>query len=127
MAGSTEGFTIPGMLAGADLSSSQYKLVKAASTANEVVVGTSSTSSVLGVLRNDPADTEEASVQCAGVVRALSEASVTYGSWVTCSTTGRVKSTTTVDNRVIGIALEAGNAGDIIKVLLSGQFLYATT
>src|SRR3990167_4759828 len=127
MAGSTEGFTIPGLLAGASLASSQYKFVKAASTANEVVVGTSATSAVLGVLQNDPADGEEASVLYAGVARVLSEASVTYGSFITCSTTGRAKTTTTVDNLVLGKALEAGNAGDIIKVLIGFQFLYATT
>jgi hypothetical protein len=127
MAGSTEGFTIPGLTAAGTLATAQYKFVKTASTANQVIVGTSATSKVLGVLQNDPADGEEASVQFAGVARVLSEASVTYGSFVTCSTTGRAKSTTTVDNLVLGKALEAGNAGDIIKVLIGFQFLYATT
>ena len=54
-----------------------------------------------------------------GICKVLAETSVTYGSEVTVSSTGRAKTTTTDGNRIIGIALEASaSAGDLIRILL---------
>jgi hypothetical protein len=113
--------TIPGLVATGDLSSSQYKIVIAASTAGAVKVGaTAATDPILGVLQNDPTDGQPAEVAFNGICKVLAEASVTYGSEVTVSSTGRAKTTTTDGNRIIGIALEASStAGDAIRVLLS--------
>jgi hypothetical protein len=118
--------TIPGLVASGDLSSAQFKLVKVASTAGKVVVGASNTDKVIGVLQNDPTDGQAAEVAFLGMARALAEASVAYGDRVTCSTTGRVKSTTNAGDVVVGHALNTTttSAGDLIPLLLSGIFKY---
>jgi hypothetical protein len=118
--------SIPGLKASATLASSQYYVVKAASTAGEVIVGaTAATDPVLGIVQNDPAAGEVADVAFVGICKAAAEASVTYGSQLTTSTTGRVKTTTTDGDRIVGIALEASSAaGDIISVLLARHDLY---
>lgn len=113
--------SIPGLVATGDLSSSQYKIVKASSTAGAVkVAATAATDAILGVLQNDPTAGQAAEVAFNGICKVLAEASVTYGSSVTVSSTGRAKTTTTDGNRIVGIALAASaSAGDIIPVLLS--------
>ena len=115
-----EFITAPGLVATGDLSSSQYKIVKFGSTAGTVkIADTAATDAILGVLQNDPADGEAAEVACQGVAKCLAEASVTVGSSVTVSSTGRAKSTDTDGNRIIGIALKASvSAGDVIPVLI---------
>lgn len=114
-------FTIPGVVATGDLSSSQYKVVIAASTAGAVKVGaTAASDAILGILQNDPTSGQPAEVACVGVCKAAGETSISYGSKLTVSSTGRVKATTTDKDEVIGIALAAtSTAGDIIPVLLS--------
>jgi hypothetical protein len=119
--------SIPGLLASATLAASQYKIVKVASTAGEVIVGAAATDELLGIVQNDPAAGEPADVAFLGIGKALAEASVAYGDPLTCSTTGRVKSTTTNGHRVVGYALEASStAGDIIRVILSPAYFRST-
>lgn len=119
MAFSTVYTTIPGLVATATLAAKQYYVVQASSTAGECKVGTSATSKLLGIVQNDPAAGEAALVAAVGICKAAAEASVTYGSFLTCSSTGRVKTTSSAGNFVIGKALAASSAaGDIIAVLL---------
>ena len=112
--------TIPGLVATGDLSSSQYLVVKAASTAGAVKVATTAaTDAVLGVLQNDPASGEAAEVAFSGICKVKAAASVTFGAPVTFNSTGYVKITTTDGDRIVGIALEASDtAGDIIRLVL---------
>lgn len=116
-----EYMTLPGLVATGDLSSKQYYVVKAASTAGAVKVATTpATDPILGILQNDPESGEPAEVAYAGVVLALAENSVTFGSVLTCSSTGRVKTTTTDGAEVVGYALKASTAaGDLIPVMLA--------
>ena len=108
---------IPGLTAISSLASNQYYLVQLASTAGQVKLATSGTSKICGVLQNDPAAGGEALVAFAGVVKVAGEASVSVGDWLTASSTGRAKTTTTGGTTVIGRALEAtGTAGDLIRV-----------
>jgi predicted RecA/RadA family phage recombinase len=112
--------TIPGLVASGTLATSQYKIVKPASTAGGVIVGAAATDSILGVLQNDAGDGEAALIASAGVCRVLAEASVAAGDHVACSTTGRAKTTTTGNDHVLGVAVEAsGAAGEYITVILS--------
>jgi hypothetical protein len=111
--------SLPGLTATGDLSSKQYMVVQAASTAGAVKLATTAaTDLLLGVLQNDPTSGQAAEVAFAGVCQALSEDSVTFGSYLTCSTTGRVKTTTTDGDEIVGFALRAGDAGDKIPVML---------
>jgi hypothetical protein len=121
-----EYWSIPGLKATATLASYQYYIVKAETTAGGVKVATTAaTDAVLGVLQNDPAAGEAADVAFAGIAKVLCEASTTYGSQLTVSTTGRAKTSTTDGDRCIGIALEAySTAGGIIRVLLARHDIY---
>lgn len=116
-----EYLSIPGLTAGQDLSSIQYKIVKFASTAGQVIVGAAATDNLLGVLMNDPAANEPAHVATIGVAKVQAEASQNAGAWVTSSTTGRAKVTSSGNDDVIGKLLEASTtAGDIVAILLTG-------
>lgn len=117
---------IPGLRAAGDLSAKQFYIVKAASTAGQVKVASAATDALLGVLQDGNTDGLAVDVAFSGVAKVLAEASVSYGNYVTASSTGRAKATTTAGNSVIGLALNEATsaAGDIIPVLLSGFFKY---
>lgn len=118
--------SIPGLVAAADLSSSQFKTVKLASTAGQVKAVSSTGDVAIGVLQNAPASGVEAEVASEGVVKALVEASVSAGNFLAPSATGRLKATTSDNRPIIGVAMEGSttSAGDLIKVLLTGPARY---
>lgn len=108
---------IPGFTAVSTLASSQYYIVQLASTAGQVKLATSGTSKIIGVVQNDPAAGQPVELAYAGVFKVAGETSVAIGDFVTASSTGRAKTTTTGGNTVIGKALDAtSTAGDIIRV-----------
>lgn len=109
---------IPGLVASGTVT--QYKIVKAATTAGAVVLAAAQTDKILGVLQNDPASGQEADVAVMGIVKCLAEASVAAGDHVAASTTGRAKTTTTGNDHTLGIALDASAAaGDLIRVAVA--------
>lgn len=116
---------VPGLLAGADLSAYQYRPVKLASTAGEVVAATAVTDVVVGILQNDPADGEAAHIAGVGSV-SLAKAGTSVlaaGAYLTCNSTGVAP--TTVDNTaVMGRAINsAAAAGDLITItVLAGRY-----
>lgn len=113
-------FTIPGLVASGNLSSSQYKIVKWASTAGAVVVAAAATDNIAGVLMNDPADGEAAEVAFLGLVKVQCEASQNRGAWITSSTTGRAKTTSTGNDDVLGKLVKASSAaGDIVEAIIT--------
>jgi len=113
---------LPGLVAGSSLAAKQFYVVKAASTAGEVVPVTATTDQAAGVIQNDPADTEHASVAAIGVAKVLSGTSnITFGSLVGFNTTGQAVVRSGDNSMIIGQALEASSAsGDIVTVLLTG-------
>ena len=121
--------SIPGMLAGANLSASQYKAVMFASTAGEVIAADGpANSKVCGLLQNDPADGEAADVAYSGIAKGITESTaVTFGSAVVSNTTGELQIVAADENKAIGHALETSSAvGDVINVLVSLSW-YGTT
>ncbi len=115
-----EYWSIPGLLAGADLSAKQYYAVKFASTAGEVVVSALGSNSHAGLLQNDPADGEAADVAVLGIALGSAEGSITVGDHVTSNSTGQLQTTTTANDHIIGVALEAATTqNDIIYVALA--------
>jgi hypothetical protein len=112
--------TIPGLLAGANLSASQYMPVKLASTAGEVVRATATTDVIIGVLQNDPADGEAAEVAVLGVCKAYTGTSnVAIGEFLSANSTGCIDAAA---GNLNGTFIDACTAkGDIIRVLLSGM------
>lgn len=112
--------TIPGLLAGANLASNQFYVVKLASTAGEVVLSSALTDAHLGLLQNDPADGEPAEVAFLGCAVGLAAGSITAGSWVVGNTSGELTATTTANHDAIGRAIEAASSqGDLIMIALT--------
>jgi len=106
-----------GLVATGDLRTKQYYVVKYGSTAGTVKVATAVTDGLVGILQNEPNDGEAAQVAGLGYCKALGEASVSAGSYLTVSSTGRVKATTTDLDYTIGQAVEAtAAAGDVIQI-----------
>ena len=113
-------FTIPGLDAGANLSAAQYKLVKLASTARQVILAAAKTDTVIGVLMNDPsAQGQPAEVACIGVVKLVAEASVSAGVNLVSNSTGQAQGSSTTDDDSFGVAITAStDAGDLITAVI---------
>lgn len=116
---------VPGLLAGEDLSSWQYKPVKLASTAGEVVKADDVTDIVVGILQNDPTDGQAAHIAGPGSIsKVIAGTSVlTAAAYLTCNSTG-VTPTTTDNTAICGRAINAASAsGDIITIqVLAGRY-----
>lgn len=111
---------LTGFLAGADLSSGQYKVVKLASTAGEVVAADAADKGAISIIQNDPADGEPALLPGPGdTAKAIAGANdIAIGDWLVANSTGQATDVTT--GFVVAIALEASSAvGDYIRVLIN--------
>jgi len=119
-------YEIPGFLpgtlvAGADLSSDQYKLVTLAADGQLDVTGAVSSNNFIGVLQNKPsAAGQSAEVMVSGVSKMIVGATITAGDELVPSavTAGRVDPTPATGERIVGVALESGAVGELISVLL---------
>lgn len=126
MAYQGEQIKIVGLEAGGDLSASQYRFVKAGSTAKQVVQATVDGEKVLGVLQNKPsAAGRAAEIVMLGVTKVEAGEAISYGDAVKTDSAGRaavIELTATgadVGDIAIGTALEAASdAGDVITVLI---------
>lgn len=121
--------SVPGLLAGANLSTKQYYCVKAASTAGEVVLAADpDVHTLMGLLQNDPADGEAADVAVLGIAKGICESTaITYGAPVTTNSTGELQLSVTDEDKILGQALEASSAvGDIISILLCPSWFGTT-
>lgn len=123
-----KGFTIPGVVANADLSAKQYHVVSLTSTANNVKIAGDVDTAIAGLLQNEPESGEAAEVVCLGIAKGICEStSISRGAVVTSNSTGEVQATTADEDRVLGIALSAGSAaGDIIDVLVAPSWFGTT-
>ena len=119
--GTQQSLDIPGLLAGADLSDSQFLAVKLASTAGEVVVVNATTDVAIGILQNAPEDTEPAEIRILGVSKMKMAVTVDQGDVLGWNTTGQGTSRANGGSRAFGHAVETSvDAGDISTVLLTG-------
>lgn len=118
---------ITGLVAGSSLASSQYKVVKFASTAGAVVAVNATTDLAIGILQNDPASGQPASIAGPGsIAKAIAGVNdLAAGELVGFNTTGQVVDHTTDNRRIIAQALEASTAvGDYVRVLVHGLERY---
>jgi len=120
MAFTTNYSTIPGLTAGADLSAAQFKVVKLASTAGQVVLAASSVLTQAFVLMNNPTSGQPAEVAYKGIVKVwCGTSNLAIGEALGVTTTSTVKDTATDNAFVIGKALEASTAvNDIVTAVL---------
>lgn len=105
------------LVAGADLSGAQYKFVKLNASGQAVLCSVSG-EIPYGVLQNDPASGEEATVAIAGITKVSADEAIAIGDKVFTSADGQAAKTLTagVDN-LCGIARSAAAAaGEIVSV-----------
>lgn len=108
-------------IADADLSAAQYKFVKQTATGT-VELCDSEGETAIGVLQNNPGDTQAATVAVGGVTRVLAGATVAIGAEVMTDATARAI-TATATNAALGEAISGGAVGEVISVLLRTRSL----
>ena len=111
---SGENFKIHGLTAVADLSAKQYHAVALATTTRTVKQAASATMANIGILQNDPAAGEPASVVGGGMTKAYSGAAVAAGALVTSNTTGQLVTSSVANNQVIGRAITAASGTAVL-------------
>lgn len=123
--GEAPGYSIPGLVAGADLSSSQFHAVNLDSN-GDVVLSTAGGQTV-GALGNKPQDTEAATVNNTGVVYMKAGAAISKGAAVQVGTGGKIVTHTTGVSIGRLLSVAAGADGDIIPVLLTASLAIPST
>lgn len=96
----------------------------------QVVVATAATDKIIGVTQGKYAIGETASIKLRngnGTVKVKLGGTVAVGDRLTSAADGRLITTTTAANEVVGVALEAGVANDFIEAAPAGFTLYAIT
>jgi len=108
----------------ADYSAKQYYIVKQSADAT-ATLASAATDWLLGVIMNTPKSGENVEVfgrQGGGTGKViLGTGGATRGSFLTADSAGKAVMTTTVGNEVLGRAIQAGDAGDIIEFIPSSQ------
>ena len=113
-------FEIPGfsmtLVAGADLSSSQYTGVKV--NASGQAVTTVNGDDIIGVLQNKPTSGQAATIVTSGVsLMKAGSGGVTAGDNASCDAGGTVITSATGDS-IVGVVLETGAANEFVAVHL---------
>ena len=126
----TQAYTSVSLIAGADLSSHQYKLVKVDSTTRQVVLCSATTDRPLGVLVNAPESGQAAEVAISGIVKVQTDGSVAIQNLVGTDADGLAqgKGPATADGGgavtftwgyVLGVALETDTgANTYVEILI---------
>lgn len=108
-------------IAGADLSTKQYYLMKM-SADNTVNIASANTDKIIGVLQNKPLSGEAAVVRVLGTSKVISHgaAAIAAGDYLTSDSNGKAEEADADLDFVIGMALEASAAdNDIIEMLIT--------
>lgn len=111
------------LVAGGDLSSSQYKFVKLNSS-GQVIAVAAATDRPIGVLQNNPASGGVAEVLITGGTKLVLGGTVTEGAIVSPSSTGAgvaIVAGTDTTKYICGTALTEGASGEIITAVVSCQ------
>ena len=119
MSSATRGLVVPGLLAGADLSADQHKIVKLDGNGDVVLCGAGE--SMTGVLEDAPeAAGRAASVVTTNRTKVRASAGITAGDRLGCAAGGLAR-TAASNDWILGEALSDAAAGDIFSALLSLQ------
>lgn len=111
-------------LSGADLSAKQYFIVKLNSS-RQVILTAAATDQLLGVVANVPDAGTNAPVDVCvrnaeGTFKVQCGGTVAVGDRLTSDAAGKAITTVTAGNEVLGIAVEAGVAGQVIEYAHAG-------
>jgi hypothetical protein len=105
---------IPGLKASGDLSSNQFYAVKPASTAGEVKVVAAISDDCIGILYNKPTNGQAAEVATGGILKGKAGGTIAAGKPVGFNSTGKLVQSTTDQRQLIGYAVEAASADDVL-------------
>lgn len=112
------------LVAGEDLSA-KINYIGQLDASGNLEVAEGATDLIVGVIvSNDGGSGASAVYQFSGTAKVKIGGSVSIGDFITTDSSGLGVATTTDGNIVIGRALEAGSANDIIEVQLSIEHLY---
>jgi hypothetical protein len=105
--------TVPGLAAGADLSTHQFKAVKVDTTTNErVVLASVAGERVVGILQNKPTSGVAATIACPGsTTKMVASAAIATGAFITTTNVGTAVTAASTNN-VLGVALHAVTAAN---------------
>ena len=122
--GTVTSYEIPGfkftLVAGADLSSGQYRFVKL-NASGEAVLCAAVTDKPVGVLQNDPGLGEEAEVMATGITKLSADSAVAIGDEIGTSADGQgdtIVSGTDTTVYKVGQALQAAGAAGVLFAAL---------
>jgi len=113
MATEQKGFSIGSLNAGADLSALQFGTVKV-DASGDVVATSVAGEETLGVLQNKPTSGQVADVMTLGKTKARAGAAISAGALLMANASGKLITAATAGSHVIGVALEAAGAADVI-------------
>lgn len=116
MASGGEGITVT-YEASADLSGSQYYIVKMSS--GKIALCSSDEDKALGILQNKPESGENAVVMTAGISKMVCGGSLSETEGIASDADGKGAPLTDADSYSLCNAVQAGEAGDIIRVSLN--------
>tara|TARA_R110001599_G_scaffold243355_2_gene443144 strand:+ start:2211 stop:2594 length:384 start_codon:yes stop_codon:yes gene_type:complete len=108
--------------AGADLSSSQYKMVKL--SAGKAILCVAVTDIPVGVLQNKPTSGQAATVCVSGASKMLAGATINSGDQVgtdASSTAAPYVAGTDTTSYVVGTALVGGSSGEVLTALINTE------
>jgi hypothetical protein len=111
------GLKIASFIAGADLSSYQFRFVKM-SGVDTVVLAEDSTVPVVGVLLNNPTSGQSASVAYEGFCKVKASAGITQGALVAPTTGGKAVTTATTGHITAGLCVDTCSTDDLADIFL---------
>lgn len=107
------------LVAGADLSSAQYKFVKISS--GNAVVCAAATDRPIGVLQNAPASGQEAEIVVVGGTKVIAGGSITAGAAIGTNGSALAAAKTVgtdTTHYIAGTALSGGSANEVISAII---------
>lgn len=110
------------VVAGEDCRATQWRFMKAHTTAGQVIKVAANGGASIGVLQNNPNTGEAADIMMIGVSLVEAGAAVAAGALVMSDTVGRAITAATAGSKIQGQALEAASAaGQYIAVALNAS------
>lgn len=104
--------------AAADLDTKQYFIIKLDAN-GKAALGAGATNLLVGVLQNEPKSGEGALVRHAGTTKVKAGGTIAIGDYVTSDANGKAVATTTAGDVVMGRAIEAAVADDVVEILMT--------
>lgn len=105
----------------AEAAVSDGKIVKAGTAAGSVIHATAATEALLGIASHDAAITTSVRIMYDGVAKAKAGGTIAVGDLITSGAAGVAVTAAPgagVNNRIVGMAMEAAVSGDYFRVLL---------